>query len=103
MGNISNCITLGVDAKPPGTNKIQLGNTEITNINSSGSLTLGEITYPNADATLSGSFLLTDKSGMIRWFRICGCSILTHVDVSYNELKLTFSQDLKTVTFLFNK
>ena len=32
---------------------------------------------------------------MIRWSEYAVAPILTHVDVSYNELKLTFSQDLK--------
>ena len=32
---------------------------------------------------------------MIRWSEYAVAPIFTHIDVSYNELKLTFSQDLK--------
>ena len=45
---------------------IQLGNTSVTNVKTSGSITAGAITIPNTDGT-SGQVLSTDGSGTLSW------------------------------------
>ena len=45
---------------------IQLGNTDIAKVNTSGKLTTGAVTYPNADGA-AGTVLKTDGSGVIDW------------------------------------
>ena len=62
----TNEIVIGYNAIGNGSNTIQLGNTSITNVKTSGTLTLGAITLPNTDGT-SGQFLKTNGSGSVGW------------------------------------
>jgi hypothetical protein len=62
----TNQIVIGFQAKGNGSNTIQLGNTSITNVKTSGTLTAGAITIPNTDGT-SGQVLSTNGSGAVSW------------------------------------
>ena len=64
--NGTNQIVIGYNAKGTGNNTVQLGNTSITNVKTSGTLTAGEITIPNIDGT-NGQVLATNGSGVLSW------------------------------------
>ena len=60
----SNQIVIGHNAIGNGSNTIQLGNTNITNVKTSGTITAGAVTYPNVDGN-SGDLLTTNGSGVV--------------------------------------
>ena len=62
----NNEIVIGYDATGAGSNTATLGNTSITNVKTSGTLTAGTITYPNAHGA-SGQVLSTTGSGTLSW------------------------------------
>ena len=62
----TNQIVIGHNAIGNGSNTVQLGNTSITNVKTSGTITAGAVTYPNTDGS-SGQVLLTDGSGTLAW------------------------------------
>ena len=64
--NLSNAIVIGAGAIVNASNKIQLGDTNITNVGTSGSITAGAITIPNTDG-LANQVLKTDGSGILSW------------------------------------
>ena len=64
--NLSNAIVIGTGAIVNASNKIQLGDTNITNVGTSGSITAGAITIPNTDG-LANQVLKTDGSGILSW------------------------------------
>jgi hypothetical protein len=64
--NQTNQIVIGYNAIGNGSNTIQLGNTGITNVKTSGSITAGTVTYPNTHGT-SGQVLSTTGSGTLSW------------------------------------
>ena len=64
--NLVNVTALGAGAIVDASDKIQLGNTSITSVATSGSLTTGAVTYPNTDG-MEGQVLATDGAGVIGW------------------------------------
>ena len=64
--NLNNSIAVGYNATVDASNQIQLGNTGITSVTTSGKLTTGTVTYPNTDGS-SGQALSTDGSGTVSW------------------------------------
>ena len=62
--DIINAVGIGYASYPTASNTIQLGNANHTNINTSASLTLGDVTYPTTDGSRN-SFLITDGSGNV--------------------------------------
>jgi len=65
-GNLSNATALGNGATVSASNTIQLGNTSVTNVKTSGTITAGAITIPNTDGT-ANQVLKTDGSGTLAW------------------------------------
>jgi hypothetical protein len=63
---LSNATAIGYNASVAASNTIQLGNTSVSNVKTSGTLTTGTITLPNTDGT-SGQFLSTNGSGSVGW------------------------------------
>jgi pyruvoyl-dependent arginine decarboxylase (PvlArgDC) len=59
--NLSNATAIGNGALVSSSNSIQLGNTSVTNVKTSGNITAGAITYPNTAGT-SGQVLTTNGS-----------------------------------------
>ncbi|MFM1756695.1 MAG: hypothetical protein RL621_1668, partial [Bacteroidota bacterium] len=63
---LSNTTAIGYGAIVSTSNTIQLGNTSVTQVRTSGSITAGTITYPNSDGT-NGQVLKTNGSGTLSW------------------------------------
>jgi len=63
---ITNATAIGYGATVNASNTIQLGNTSVTNVNTSGALTTGDVTYPKTHGT-SGQVLTTTGSGTLSW------------------------------------
>ncbi len=61
--NLNNASALGYGATVASSNTIQLGNTDVTSVNTSGKLTTGAVTYPNTDGT-ANQVLLTNGNGV---------------------------------------
>ncbi|MDB9779260.1 hypothetical protein OAB54_03315 [Flavobacteriaceae bacterium] len=64
--NLSNATVIGANAIVDASNKIRLGDSNITNIETSGSITAGAITIPNTDGS-ANQILKTDGSGTLAW------------------------------------
>jgi hypothetical protein len=62
----TNATAIGNDAFVNTSNTIQLGNTSISNVKTSGTLTAGAVTYPNTHGT-NGQVLSTTGSGTLTW------------------------------------
>jgi hypothetical protein len=74
----SNSTAIGYGARAQASNTIQLGadgvtqvnsvtTTAIANVRTSGTLTLGSVTYPNSHASSNGQVLTVDGSGVASW------------------------------------
>ncbi|HAV26623.1 MAG TPA: hypothetical protein DCX01_10640, partial [Bacteroidetes bacterium] len=57
---------IGNGATVTASNTIQLGNTSVTNVKTSGTITAGAFTIPNTDGT-ANQVLKTDGSGALTW------------------------------------
>ena len=66
LGTLSNATAIGYGSTVSTNNTIQLGNTSVTNIKTSGTITAGTITYPNTDGT-ANQVLTTNGSGALTW------------------------------------
>jgi hypothetical protein len=64
--NLLNATAIGYKAKVNASNAIQLGNADITNVSTSGTLTLNTVTYPNTHGS-SNQVLTTTGSGTLTW------------------------------------
>ena len=64
--DLNNATALGYGAIVTASNTIQLGNTSITDVKTSGTITAGDITIPNTDGT-DGQVLVTDGNGALGW------------------------------------
>jgi hypothetical protein len=62
-GNLTNATAIGNAATVNASNTIQLGNTAVTNVRTSGTVTAGDVTYPNAHNGTGGQVLTVDASG----------------------------------------
>jgi hypothetical protein len=67
--NLTNATAIGYNAIVDTSNKIQLGDSNITNVETSGSITSGAITIPNTDGS-ANQVLKTDGSGSLSWTTI---------------------------------
>ena len=66
-GTYSNSTSIGNGAISTADNTIQLGNTTVSNVKTSGTLTAGTVTYPNTHAGTSGQVLTSLGSGTLTW------------------------------------
>ena len=64
--NLTNATAIGYNAIVDASNKIRLGDSYITNIETSGTITAGAITIPNTDGS-ANQVLKTDGSGTLSW------------------------------------
>ncbi len=64
--NFTNATAIGYNAIATASDAIQLGNTSVTNVKTSGTLTAGAVTYPNTHGT-TGQVLSTTGSGTLTW------------------------------------
>ena len=65
-GSLSNTTAIGAFAIVSASNTIQLGNTEVTDVRTSGTLTAGTVTYPNTHGS-ANQVLSTTGSGTLTW------------------------------------
>jgi hypothetical protein len=97
-GSLTNATAIGNWAIVAASNSIQLGNLNITNVKTSGTITAGTITYPNTDGT-ANQVLSTNGSGIVSWATassgvssigaIGGSSTSTGASISGSALSLT--------------
>lgn len=81
---LSNASALGYGAQVSASNSIQLGNSSVTNVKTSGTITAGAVTYPNADGT-SGQVLSTNGSGVLSWATPSTLYQKTHGDITLSN------------------
>ena len=62
-----NATAIGYQAIVTASNRVQLGNTNVSNVKTSGTLTAGTVTYPNAHNSTAGQLLSIDGSGTATW------------------------------------
>lgn len=96
VGTLNNATAIGYGAVVSSSNTIQLGNTDVTSVKTSGKLTTGAITLPNEDGT-NGQVLSTNGSGLVSWVTPSTASSSTFVDLtSTQEIAgaKTFSSDI---------
>jgi hypothetical protein len=65
-GNATNSTAIGNGASNSTSNTIQLGNTSITNVKTSGTITAGVVTYPKTDGA-PNQVLSTNGAGLLSW------------------------------------
>ena len=73
--SVTNATAIGYNAKVDASNTIQLGNTSLANVKTSGTITAGDVTYPKAHGTF-GQVLSTTGSGTLTWTTASGGSSL---------------------------
>ena len=61
-----NATALGYGAQVTSSNRVQLGNTSVTNVKTSGTITVGAVTYPNTNGT-PGQVLTANANGTASW------------------------------------
>jgi hypothetical protein len=76
--NLSNATAIGYDAKVAADNTIQLGNTAVANVKTSGTLTAGTVTYPNAHNSTAGQILSINATGTATWAAPASSSATAH-------------------------
>lgn len=82
--NLTNTTVIGANAIVSASNTIQLGDTNITSVKTSGKLTTGSITLPNTDGTL-GQVLSTNGSGVVSWITPSSVNTSNLVDLTTNQ------------------
>jgi hypothetical protein len=65
-GNLANATAIGYNAKVDASNKIQLGDANVTSVATSGALTTGTVTYPNTAGT-PGQVLTINANNTATW------------------------------------
>ena len=65
-GALTNATAIGASAIVSASNTIQLGNTDVTNVKTSGTITAGAVTYPKVDGA-ANQVLSTNGSGTLAW------------------------------------
>ena len=63
----SNATALGYGAQVTASNTIQLGNNSVSNVKTSGTITAGTVTYPNAHNSSNGQVLTVNATGTANW------------------------------------
>jgi len=104
-GNVTNSTSIGNGASNSTSNTIQLGNSSVTNVKTSGTITAGNITYPNR-AGINGQVLTTDGSGTASWATNNVTSAISHglkTDlnniVTVGNLKCRYNNTSQTIEF----
>jgi hypothetical protein len=69
--NLYNATAIGYGAIVDASDKVQLGNTAITDVKTSGTITAGAVTYPNLDGS-ANQVLQTNGNGIASWTTIAG-------------------------------
>ena len=75
VDGISNAVALGSRAIVTASNTIQLGNTDVINVKTSGTITAGSVTYPNTHNSTAGQVLTVDGSGSATFANASGSGV----------------------------
>jgi trimeric autotransporter adhesin len=70
-GTLTNSTVIGYGAQTTVSNTIQLGDANVINVNTAGTVTAGAVTYLNTDGT-SGQVLTTNGAGATSWASVAG-------------------------------
>ena len=62
-----NATAIGYQAIVNASNRVQLGNTAVENVSTSGTITAGTVTYPKAHNSIEGQLLSINSSGTAAW------------------------------------
>ena len=92
--NLTNATAIGYNAIVDASDKIRLGDSNITNIETSGTITAGAVTYPNTDGT-ANQVLKTNGSGTLAWTTPPSSSILYQKTQSDYTLTNTVAEVIK--------
>jgi hypothetical protein len=65
--NLTNATAIGYNAIVTASNSIRLGNNAVSNVKTNGTITAGNVTYPNTHNSIAGQVLTTDASGLASW------------------------------------
>lgn len=87
----TNQIVIGHGAIGNGSNTVQLGNTSITNVKTSGTLTADAVTYPKAHGT-SGQVLSTTGSGTLVWITASVIEVADEFTATAAQTSFTLTQ-----------
>ncbi len=82
--NLSNATAIGYAAKVEASNTIQLGNSAVTDVKTSGTLTAGQVQYPNTHG-IAGQVLSTTGTGSLTWITPSSVSSDDFVDLTTNQ------------------
>jgi hypothetical protein len=103
--NLSNATAIGNGAIVSESNTIQLGNTSVTNLKTSGTITANAITYPNTAGT-NGQVLTSNGSGTASWQSKSAVShskladATTASEITVGNLKFRFNTSTGSVEVL---
>jgi hypothetical protein len=75
-GALTNATAIGNWAIVSASNTIQLGNTSVSNVKTSGTLTAGVVTYPKTNGT-NGQVLTANTNGAASWTTVSGGGVTT--------------------------
>ncbi len=96
--SLYNATAIGNGASATLSNTIQLGNSSVINVKTSGTITAGTITYPNTAGT-NGYYLKTDGTGTASWAAVSGgASTVGSISGSSNVNGATISGATLTLT-----
>jgi len=104
VNNLSNATAIGYDANVAASNTIQLGNTSVTNVKTSGTLTADAVTYPKAHGT-AGQVLSTTGSGTLAWTTPAAAGpIFKHAQVDQSNSGSTVNSEIEVggLAFRYN-
>ena len=101
---ITNASAIGYGASAATSNTIQLGNTSVTNIKTSGTITADAVTYPKAHGT-AGQVLSTTGSGTLAWTTPAAGPIFKQSRVEQTSTTGTADSEIEVggMAFRYNK
>ena len=100
---LNNATAVGYGAQVTASNSIQLGNSSVTNVKTSGTITAGGVTYPAVHGT-SGQVLGTTGSGALTWTTISAGPIFKQSRVNQNSTSGTADSEIEVggMAFRYN-
>jgi hypothetical protein len=104
VNNLSNASAIGYGASAATSNTIQLGNTSVTNVKTSGTITADAVTYPKAHGT-AGQVLSTTGSGTLAWTTPAAAGpIFKHAQVDQSNSGSTVNSEIEVggLAFRYN-
>jgi hypothetical protein len=96
--NLTNATAIGAGAIVASDSTIQLGNSAVKNVKTSGTLTAGTVTYPKLDGT-AGQVLSTNGSGTLGWTSIASPDLTNYVTTNTAQTITSAKTFSDTTTF----